>query len=345
VPASLTLVLPRLSGWISQLRPEDRYPALETLLSRSENGPPLSRQLDAIRINLFGLPQKPGVPVAALGCLADARLEAASGNWCLRLDPVTLHADLNRIVLVSSGFSGFPADYQQTVRQVVQKCLVEAEGLPPFEAAADGEGWVLKLQADPGLQFASIDEVLGDDLSEFLPEGPAGLPWKKLHNEIQVALHQCAANQQRRKSGQPVINGVWLWGGGCLPAISTGRKFDAVYSMDSTSRGLGVLQGSDVRSLHELSRPRPLLQGRVLIDWAVPQSAASAAELACTPDRLEALAAGALAQLKRNGGMLEVQTPERHWRLQLRHLWRFWRRPQSLRRQLMEQLDYTASAT
>jgi hypothetical protein len=218
--------------------------------------------------------------------------------------------------------------------------------------------------------FTALDDALGTDVFESLPEGEAGRPWRRLVNEMQMALHALPANEALRAQGLAGINGCWLWGGGSLPAASGHKAFNCVYSIDPVTSGLARLQQIGLWSLDELSRltpllqgqkqpdearrrgaspdpdksgVNPLLQGRILVDWAVPAAAANAG-LLLTPDSLENLCAIAVAGIKRSGGSIELHTPEFHCRMVAQDLRKFWRRPKPLAHQLQALLQSDGKA-
>src|SRR5690606_13847677 len=117
---SLTLLLPRLSGWIHQLDPAARYPALELLLARGRFSPPGATRIDALRMGLFCQDAGAEIPVAALGLLADGCISPADHSYHLRLDPITLQADMNRVLLLRTGFGGLPQEYRRVVEHALQ---------------------------------------------------------------------------------------------------------------------------------------------------------------------------------------------------------------------------------
>src|SRR5690606_12556965 len=128
-------------------------------------------------------------------------------------------------------------------------------------------------------------------------------------------------------------NSVWFWGGGTLPDIPSPRSFDLVYSMDAVSSGLTHLTGGKLKPLKDVVTSSDLIRdlpGSTLVDWAVPLAADEDTAWVCTPDRLESFCGAALASLKRRGGLLQIHSPEKSWRLQSRQLWRIWRRPRPL---------------
>jgi len=339
---SVTVLLPRLSGWASQLTQEQRYPALETFLARATARSPLADSLDPLRLKLFGLEPGPGVPVAALCRLADGLLDVADTRYCLRLDPVVLQADMSRVMLLRSGLDGFPPDYQQQVSEVVQEVLA-VENL----VLQDGVSgyWTLKLPMDPDVQFTSLDDALGADIADCLPAGPTGQRWKKLTNEIQMALHACAANQQRRQLGEAVINSVWFWGGGSLPQDTGKSRFNLVVCVDPVSKGLARLQAIPQQGLQEfLEQLRQHDSGKtlpagdvnaksILVDWAVPATEHQNAE-PVTPKGLEELLVVLMHHLNRSGGSIELHCPEQSWLLRRRDFWQLWKRRQPLAQQL-----------
>lgn len=334
VPTKTALLLPRISGWAQQLAPEDRFPRLESFLARATVSRPVATELDRLRLRLFGLPADEEVPVAALSRLAATSVDVDESSYYLRMDPVTLQADMSRLVLINSGFAGFPVDYHQTVLQIVGQ-VMQAEGLD-LQTADDY--WTIRLPQHPEVQFTSLDEALGADVFECLPEGKAGHYWKKLQNEIQMALHANPENEQRRERGAAVINSVWFWGGGRLPKPAVTKTFDRVYSADPVSQGLAILQGMQLKELSELPANGELFENNendsVLVDWAVAPSASEHAAQPVTPIRLDVFCQGLLAELKRKGGRVCLYSPERSWCLGTGHLLRFWRRHKALSLQL-----------
>jgi len=335
--------LPRLSGWAGQLTDEDRYTSLETILARAEVSSPLASQLDPLRMKLLGQSKddKRGeeVPVAALGLLAAGIIPTTDNAYHLRLDPVTLQADISRVVLMGSDFSSFPANYQQQVLDIIRQVLAD-DGLE----LRVSDFWSISLPQHPAVQFTSLDDALGADVSECLPEGPAGQRWKRLSNDIQMALHASAANQQRRQRGEALINGAWFWGGGQLPGRAESCLYDQVFSNDPVSAGLArlqdvapVLPGELLNAMQVGGCAAAIFPpGSLLVDWAIPAALKQAANIVLTPARLEAFCAVALARLKSQGGILELHNPEICLRLTPAMLKRFWRRPKPLRRQLMQ---------
>lgn len=344
--AVTTVLLPRLSGWISQLDDDARYPALEMFLARAEVGRPLAGQLDPLRMQLFGLPWPSElvseVPVAALGLLADGAIPATDRAYHLRIDPVFLQADISRVVLMRSGFYGFPPDYQQQVQDIIKQAVVD-DGL---EVRAATEFWTITLPQHPAAQFTPLDDALGADISDCLPEGTAGRRWKRLANEIQMTLHASAANEQRRQNSESLINGVWFWGGGQLPERAASCAYERVYSIDPVSAGLARLNDVTVEPIAELldglqadasaSAKRPARS--ILVDWAIPASSDQIEKLMLTPAKLEAFCAAALARLKQQGGVLEIHSPDFSLKLTPARLRRFWRRPKPLKQQLTQLL-------
>ncbi len=332
------ILLPRLSGWAQQLAPEERFPLLESFLARASVSRPVAIELDRLRLRLFGLPADGEVPVAALSRLAAGSATGLNkvdeSSYYLRMDPVTLQPDMSRLLLMHSGFAGFPNDYQQTVLQIVRE-VMQAENLD-LQTADDY--WTLRLPQHPGVQFTSLDEALGADVFECLPEGKAGRYWKKLQNEIQMALHASPENEQRRERGAAVINSVWFWGGGRLPRPAVRNPFERVYSADPLSRGLAILQGMQLNDLSELPANGELFEHNedhpVLVDWAVTPSASENAAQPVTPIRLDVFCQGLLAELKQRRGRVCLFSPERSWCLGAGHLWRFWRRHKALSLQL-----------
>ena len=63
------------------------------------------------------------------------------------------------------------------------------------------------------------EDVLDRHIENFLPAGPAAPRLRQLMSEIEMWLFEHAVNRARLAAAAPVVNGLWLWGGG--PALSS----------------------------------------------------------------------------------------------------------------------------
>ena len=51
----------------------------------------------------------------------------------------------------------------------------------------------------------------------FLPSGPLAGGFHRLQSEVQMLLHEHEVNRRRADRGAPIINSLWIWGGGEAP--------------------------------------------------------------------------------------------------------------------------------
>jgi hypothetical protein len=353
VKTRVTVLLPKLDGWVQQLHGSERYPSLETVLAKSSFRSFPSTGLDQRRFDLFGLSydKENPLPIAAVCHISNEKPGQGHDPYFLRVDPVSLHADMSSLRLLRSGFADLPADYRQLVSKTIQS-VFEAEGML-LEVAA--ECWTISLDEDPGVTFMSLDDSLGADISECLPDHPAARKWKRLMNEVQMALHALPLNEQRRAQGKATINSIWIWGGGRLPERSRSRSFDLVYTADPVSRGLARLQGSDTRSLGELPANGDFAREAsgsgtpqsILVDWAVARNGAPGTaekpslpvdDLWLSPNTLDAFCKGVIARTRQNKAEMWLCTPGQSWQLRALDLLRFWKRRRPLASQLANTL-------
>ncbi len=102
--------------------------------------------------------------------------------------------------------------------------------------------WLLRFDQPWSLEAIAMDAARGQSVSACLPVGTDALRWARVLNEIQVRWHQSPVNQARAEQGRPVINGLWLHGGGTRD-ILTQRPFATVACADPVLRGWGRASG------------------------------------------------------------------------------------------------------
>jgi hypothetical protein len=95
----------------------------------------------------------------------------------------------------------------------------------------------------PLATFADPDDALGASLIDVLPEGDAARAWRRLFNEVQVALHAHPANAARVAARKLPVNALWFWGAGSLPE-TVDTSLAMVASADDVVRGLAKLAGA-----------------------------------------------------------------------------------------------------
>ncbi|MBK9351648.1 MAG: hypothetical protein IPN05_16320 [Sulfuritalea sp.] len=325
----LTLVVPGLI-WprqaLSDLAGDLSLPAFALLLGRGRlrHGPgvaTVTRLADALGV-------ASPLPAAALRRLAFGH-PADDDDW-LCLDPVRLRFEERSLVL-------------DDPRGLALK-TAEAEALavalaPTFAALGDirvldAHAWNLRLSA-PSPSFPDLSQSLGRALAP-LPASADHAPWRRCLNEAQMVLHVHPVNRAREAAGKPLVNSVWPWGGGRLPA-RTACRHDSVWSSDAVIRGLALAQGIDAELLPSKFRIPPGSSTLALFDdLAAPaklgdalawRDALASLEAAWLAPALAAIRSGELDALcllapgERNSVEFVIRRSD---------LWKFWRKPRAL---------------
>lgn len=327
----LTLLAEDLGRLAAAIPPDLRLPALERAWSRGQRCRLGGATCNHLRFALFGIEPDGALPIAALTHVNDRAGRPDDDFYWLRIDPVTMWADMARVFMTRYGFT----DLNPYERNEIENCVREVLAREGIALRGDHpERWCIALGEPLPFSFTPLHEALGMDLAEALPDHPEARYWRRLLNEVQVALHNSQVNVGRRAAGKPEINSVWFWGGGFVPSAAAHDAYDTVYSDDAVSRGLAIINDCRLKRLEEVLDADFAGDGQaVLIDWTVGPGAAQAEAL-----RLEGLAARLLELADR--GQLSLTLCDgggrgRSYGATSRY--RFWRRPVPLARALLKQ--------
>jgi len=232
----VVVLAPGLAGPVAD-RPitdyiEARPVALDRIVSRSAVHDVPFKGLEASLCHAFGIDPAGSLPVAPLSYLADSGETPA--RYLLRADPVHLRADQSCLRLFESHSFFITQDEADALVASING-FNAAQGWQL--SAVQAQRWYLSLPVAPHMQTSTPAQAAGRDINAFIPQGPDARHWRAVVNELQMLLHDHPVNQAREQRGEPVINSVWLWGGGVLP-LSTGAAPEVVYSDDALAQGL-----------------------------------------------------------------------------------------------------------
>jgi len=327
----LTLIVPGLI-WTRQaladLTCDLPLPAFTTLLGRGRMVRQPPRNTADVLAAQLGLPSP--LPAAALRRLAQGKGPDGREDEWLCLDPVRLNFADGTLVVDDPRRLDLAAAESEALAEALAPLFAHLGQLETTSPAA----WHLRLGA-PAPHFEALPDTVGRAASP-LPLGPAHAAWRRAINEAQMQLHAHPVNREREAAGRPVVNSVWPWGGGGLPATGT-CDHDALWSDDSVAQGLGRLLGLGGGALSAgfaaASSRSPLVIHDALahpartgdaLAWREQIEGFEAAWLA---PALAALKSGRLDALQliatgdRGGAELRVGRGD---------LWKFWRKPRSL---------------
>jgi hypothetical protein len=316
----ITLLVTDFRQMTKALDGEHRFPALEQILSRGRACRIESASASHLRFALFGLESDSVLPVAALTHVSDRKTALKDDYYWLRSDPVTMWADMAKVFMTSHGFADLDSYERNEIENCIHSVLLE-EGID-FHSDHP-ERWCIALNEPLQFEFTPLDEALGMDVADALPNHPEARFWRRILTEVQVALHNCPVNIRRRQAGKQEINSVWFWGGGFIPSAVSHDLIDTVYSNNPVTRGLAIINDCRLRKQDRAGHGNFSREGRtVLVDW-VPASQYAVEEL----EQLEALA----RQLLKLADLGEVSVTlfdgsgdGRHYDRRARR--RFWRR-------------------
>lgn len=229
-----------------------RLPELERILARAER-----TAGDHSLAPLFGLETLPAAPFTYL-----ADTGKADGEYRLRADPVHLAADRDQLVLM-------PGSLLDTTQEEI-RALTGA-----FNTLYGGDGWQLEwprtergyLLSPRTLMAVTYEPLVaaGRSVLEFMPRGEDAVTLKRLMNETQMLFHEHPVNRTREEEGRPLINSLWLWGGGRLPA-PTGRAPTRVMTDMPLVRGLALWAGLELLPMTESAERAVVDDGLAAID-------------------------------------------------------------------------------
>lgn len=213
----VTLICPGLLGPLPLIpEPFPQTPVLDLWLARGEIAEGQATDPHRAVLSAYGLDLAPDKdpPTGSICCLGDDSEADLDGLW-MHADPVHLRPDRDQLLV-------FPGDGLQP-SPAEARALVEAfnahfreDGL--LLSAPVAGRWYLRLAKEPAVRTAPLHDVVGRPMSEYLPEGRGASHWMRLMNEAQMLFHAHPVNAQREARGRPMINGIWTWGGGRLPA-------------------------------------------------------------------------------------------------------------------------------
>jgi hypothetical protein len=316
----VTILAEDLRRQAEALSQRHRFPSLEKVLSRGRPCRIDSASSNHLRFSLFGVEPEGMLPVAALTHVSDRGDRAGGDYFWLRTDPVTMWADMARVFMTNYGFADLDPYERNEVENCIRGVLLE-EGITLY--SDHPERWCIALESPLEFEFTPLEQALGMDVADALPDHPEARFWRRILNEIQVSLHHCPVNVRRRASGRREINSVWFWGGGFIPDAAPHDPFDSVYSNHPVSRGLAIINDCRLKKQHSAAQGGFGNDGRsVLIDW-LPEIRDPVQELG----KLDRLIYPLLQRVEDNRLVLSLYDGSGEgWMFDRRARRRFWRR-------------------
>ena len=317
-----------LPGRLEQIEPLATHVA-PSLLKLLRRGRPLqpAAGYTATLCDAFSVKQQQDWPLAPL-CAAAEGLDA-KGYW-LRLDPVHLEVGMGGLLMRSPDNLNLTlTEAHALIADINRHWQHERLSLQ----AVSPTRWYLRSDEAPNLRTTPIDQMIGEYLTPGLPRGADARLYLKLINDVQMLMHTHPVNLARELAGQLAINGLWLWGGGVLPAYKPNEvesktiqtPFDLVAADDfetlAMARWAGCRQTASPDSLSTLKQSH-----RALAALSTP-GANIQDDLESRLTELEQnWFRPALSQLTRGGiGQLRLDLiGQRSVTLSPAHAWRFW---------------------
>lgn len=178
------------------------------------------------------------LPLGRLAALAAGCVPEADAT-VFRAAPVHLVPDRDRLLLFGPERLQLQQGEADTCVDALNR-MFAGDGLR-FHAPCPHD-WYLVVSGKPRLRTVGLARLAGRPMAEGLPTGEDSRNWISRLNEMQMLLHSLSLNKDRQAAGRPLINGVWIWGGGSLPERPC-HGWSPVYGDDAVLRGLARFSG------------------------------------------------------------------------------------------------------
>lgn len=283
-------VLQRAANWARDYGGLPPFVGLETIMARGNRRAMPAYGVDATLCWLFGLVpgQDRDLPLAALRRHGFNSAAKNTGFW-LCADPVHFRPDIKQVLLTHGGSLHITSAEADGLAGLVRSYFAGAGWLLEVASA---DCWHLRVPLAVAIKTHPLRDVIGEPIEARLPSGPQAGRWRAIMNEIQMLFHDADVNRDRQQRGAPVINGLWIWGAGELPASHALRsQMGAVWSDDPVAAGLGRLADAETRpcpqSLGGMMRSDP--HGAHLVSLDALLAPAGYDDFAAWRERLQAL--------------------------------------------------------
>ena len=266
------------------------------------------------------------LPAGPLGLLGEGR-PPGDAYW-FRADPVHFFPDRDRLLMQGPTALGITDEEADALAETFNS-FFSSDGLE-LVVGQSADRWYLRCQSVPDVQTIAIADALATSVDQSLPGGSDSSAWRAKLNEVQMLFHGHAINEQRQSKGQPVINGIWPWGGGVLPSVTS--AWSSVYSNEPIVRGLASCAGVAAEELPEnpADSLSSLGSGRILIALDELPAVTDAESFQCWESRVRDFAQrwadplrGALAQRL---SVLTIDSGGIRWTATSSSRWALWRR-------------------
>jgi hypothetical protein len=201
--------------------------------------------LEALLSKQYGLDSAPDYPIAAISALADG-LDVTDAFW-LRADPV--HLVLQRDCFSLGEPVPVPVKLEHAEPMIASlNQHFNQDGLT-FLIGGSG-AWYLRVAQAPQIQTTLPTVAIGKNIHQFMPQGIASAKWLSVLNEVQMLLHEHAANLARESIGEVAVNSIWLSGGGVLPStVVSQNDVDMLVADSAFYQGMAKLVALPCRPL------------------------------------------------------------------------------------------------
>jgi hypothetical protein len=189
--------------------------------------------LEWLANKLFGQPAPAPTAPYAYAHLASA----AAPAFVWHADPVHIEVARDHLLVQSLAADAPSAEESGPLIAAANELASDSN----CELVAVGQHWFLLSEHAWQINARPLAAVIESAVE--MPGGRDAQIWNRLHNEIQMAWHEHAVNEQREANGVRTINAIWLHGGGQwkpLPPI----EFAQVQSDEPEWQGAAHAAGS-----------------------------------------------------------------------------------------------------
>jgi hypothetical protein len=241
--ATLTILAPGLLGPVPLL-PEHApaTPALDRVLARGR-----AIRDDAVDASTQGLTagllQRFQVTASAPYARAADDPAWDRRGYVLHADPVHLRADRDRLRLFGARHLGISRAEADALAAEVN-AFVEPDGLRLMAPLAGR--WYLESKQQLSLASRPLEQVAGREVDQTAFNGEGAARWNALLTEVQMLLFQSPVNRDREGRGQPMVNALWVWGGGEWQNLNAPAGLRRICADDPLAGGLAAASGLEL---------------------------------------------------------------------------------------------------